>query len=343
MSKTRVSIKDIAKAAGVSHSTVSRSLSDSPLVTPDTKARIQRLAREMGYIPDAWARSLVMGETRAVGVVVTTIADPFIAEVVQGIESTAYEHDYTVILASSNSDPSREISAVEMLRSKRVDGVIVTASRVGALYQTHLERVGVPVVLINNHSEQSGHYLYSVTVDNQHGGYLATRHLVELGHRRIAYVTGPLNHSSDTGRLAGYHQALNEAGISFDSALVAPGNGRVESGEQALSELLKAAGPFTAVFCYNDMTAIGLLRAARRFNLAVPQDLSVVGFDDISFASYVCPALTTIAQPQFEMGQQAMQMTLELIKHPSPTDGQAADISIKGQLIVRESSVKSHF
>ena len=335
--KARISIKDIAKAAGVSHSTVSRSLSDSPLVTPDTKARIQRLAREMGYTPDAWARSLVMGRTRTVGVVVTTIADPFIAQVVQGIESTAYEHDYTVILASSNSDPSREIAAVEMLRSKRVDGVIVTASRVGALYQDHLERIGAPVVLINNHSEQSGHYLYSVTVDSQHGGYLATRHLVELGHRRIAYVTGPLNHSSNTGRLAGYAQALTEANIPFDSALVAPGNGRVESGEQALSDL-RSARPFTAVFCYNDMAAIGLLRAARRFNLAIPQDLSVVGFDDISFASYVCPALTTIAQPQFEMGQQAMQMALELMKDQQPTEGKTLDISIKGQLIVRESS-----
>ena len=336
--KARVSIKDIAKAAGVSHSTVSRSLRDSPLIMPDTKARIQRLAHEMGYIPNAWARSLVIGQTRAVGVVVTTIADPFIAEVVQGIENTAYEHDYTVILISSNSDPSREMAAVEMLRSKRVDSVIVTSSRVGALYQGRLERIGVPVVLINNHSEQSGRYLYSITVDNQHGGYLATRHLIELGHRRIAYITGPSNHSSNTGRMVGYHQALTEANIPFDPALVVLGHGRVESGEQALSGLLEAAGQATAVFCYNDMTAIGLLRAARRSRLAVPQDLSIVGFDDIPFASYVCPSLTTLAQPQFEMGQQAMQMALELMKNQAPTDGQISDISIKGQLIVRESS-----
>lgn len=338
MPKTRVSIKDIAKAAGVSHSTVSRSLSDSPLVKPETKVRIQRLAREMGYTPDDWARSLVMGHTRTVGVVVTTIADPFIAQVVQGIESTAYEHGYSVILASSNSDPSREIAAVEMLRSKRVDSVIVTSSRVGALYQEHLERIGVPVVLLNNHSEQSGRYLFSVTVDNHHGGYIATQHLIELGHRRIAYITGPSNHSSNTGRLAGYHQALTEAGLEFDPALVVSGNGRVEGGEQAWQVLPPIPERLTAVFCYNDMTAIGLLRAARQHQIRVPQDLAVVGFDDIPFASLVHPPLTTIAQPQFEMGQQAMQMALDLMQRQTLADGQASDISIKGQLIVRESS-----
>ena len=334
--EARISIKDIARAAGVSHSTVSRSLSDSPLVNPETKARIQRLSSEMGYTPNAAARSLVMGRTRTVGVVVTTIADPFIAEVTQGIESTAYEHGYTVILASSNSDPAREIAAVEMLRSKRVDGVIVTSSRVGALYQDHLERIGVPVVLINNHSEQSGRYTFSISVDNQHGGYLATQHLIELGHRRIAFVTAQVNHSSNMGRLAGYQLALSEAGLAFDPSLVVAGNGRVDGGVQSWSSLKTLPEPPTAVFCYNDMTAIGLLHAARQAGLSIPQDLSVVGFDDIPFALYVSPALTTISQPQFEMGQQAMQMALDLMKAPS--GAQISDINIKGELIVRESS-----
>jgi DNA-binding LacI/PurR family transcriptional regulator len=336
--KTRVSIKDIAKAAGVSHSTVSRSLSDSSLVNPETRERIQRLAREMGYTPDAAARSLVMGRSRTVGVVVTTIADPFIAEVTQGIESTAFDHGYTVILASSNSDPSREIASVEMLRSKRVDGVIVTSSRVGALYQEHLERIGVPVVLINNHSEQSGRYTFSITVDNQHGGYLAAQHLIRLGHRRIAYITAQVNHSSNVGRLAGYQQALSEAGIQFDPALVVVGNGRVDGAEQVWPSLAALTDPPTAVFCYNDMTAIGLLRVVRQAGITVPQGLSIVGFDDIPFASYVSPSLTTIAQPKFEMGQWATQMALSLMKAPVPTDAEVADITIKGRLIVRESS-----
>lgn len=333
----RISIKDIAKAAGVSHSTVSRALSDSRLVKAETRTRIQHLAREMGYSPDAWARSLVMRQTRAIGVVVTTIADPFIAEVVQGIESTAYKLGYTVILASSNSEPERELAAVEMLRTKRVDGVIVTSSRVGALYQEHLERIGVPVVLLNSHSEQSGRYTFSVTVDNPHGGHLATQHLIELGHRRIAYVTGPAGTSSSEGRLAGYRQGLAEAGIAFDPGVVVPGVGRAESGEQALSAL-RLVEPPTAVFCYNDLTAIGLLRAARQVGLCVPQDLSVVGFDDIPFASCTYPALTTIAQPKFEMGEQAMQMALTLMSAPNLSEAQVSDIVVKGQLIVRASS-----
>lgn len=332
----RVSIKDIAKAADVSHSTVSRALSDSPLIPAKTKARIQHLARKMGYTPNAWARSLVMGKTRTIGVVVTTIADPFMAPVLQGIESTAYENGYTVILATSNSEPAREWSAVEMLRSKRVDGVIVTASRVGALYQDHLKRIGVPVVLLNNHSEQRGRYVYSVTVDNRHGARLATQHLIELGHRRIGYISGPARHSSNAGRLQGYRQALREAGIPFAPELVAPGDGKMDAGMAALPALMHLTKRPTAIFCYNDMTAIGVLRAARQLALNVPRDLSIVGFDDISFASFVQPPLTTIAQPQFEMGQQAMRMLLTAMSQPSRAP--VANILIKGKLIVREST-----
>ncbi len=334
----RISIIDIAKAAGVSHSTVSRALSGSSLVNASTKARIQQLAREMGYSPDAWARSLVMGRTRTIGVVVTTVADPFIAEVIQGIESTAYEHGYTIILATSNSDPAREMAAVEMLQSKRVDGMIVTSSRVGALYQRHLERVDAPVVLLNNHSEESGRYVFSVSVDNQHGGRLATQHLIERGHRRIAYISGPEGTSSSAGRLGGYQQAMAGAGIASDPKLVVPGTGRTQSGEQAMTFLRALPKPPTAVFCYNDMTAIGLLNAARASGPSVPRDLAVVGFDDIPFAACVYPRLTTIAQPKFEMGQQAMQMLLALMAAPSPAEAQVTDIIVQGQLIVRESS-----
>ena len=332
-----VSIKDIAKAAGVSHSTVSRALGDSPLVKLETKTRIQRLAREMGYSPDARARSLVKGQTRTVGVVVTTISDPFAAQVVQGIETTAHDHNYTVLLCSSNAEPEREMAAVEMLRSKRVDAVIVTSSRVGALYQEHLERIGVPIVLINNHSEHGGRYTYSISVDNQHGGHLATNHLVQLGHRRIAYVSRPTDYRSNLDRRAGYQQALAEAGIPYDLALVVAGTGRIESGKQAFSQLMALQDPPTGVFCYNDMTAIGLLCAAHDANVPVPAQLAVVGFDDISLALYVCPALTTVAQPKTEMGMQAMKMALALIDK-NPTLEKISDVILKGKLVIRASS-----
>ena len=332
----RVSIKDIARVAQVSHSTVSRALSDSPLVSAETKARVRRLAHEMGYSPDAQARSLVMGRTQTIGVVVTTITDPFIAEVVQSIETTAHEHDYTVILASSNAEPEREIAAVEMLHSKRVDCVVVTSSRVGALYQAHLDRLGVPVVLLNSHSQESGSYTFSINVDNGHGGFLATDHLIQLGHRRIAYITGPANHSDDLDRLAGYRRALDLAGLPFNPEMVIAGTGRVGAGERALPALRALAEPPTAVFCYNDMTAVGLLHAARQAGLGVPGDLAVVGFDDIPFASYVHPPLTTVAQPKPEMGCRAVEMALALLA----ADGgqQVSDVLVQGELIVRASS-----
>ena len=311
------SIKDIARAAGVSHSTVSRALSDSPLINAATRARIQRLAEEMGYSPDAGARSLVRGHTCTVGVVVTTIADPFSAEVVEGIESTAYSHGYSVILAASQDEPEREIAAVETLRSKRVDAVIVTSSRVGALHQERLGAAGVPVIMLNSHSQQLAPHTLSVRVDDVHGARLATEHLLALGHRPIAHVTGPAGHSPSADRLAGYRAALTAADLPFDPALIFSGTGRPAGGEGALPLLLALTERPTAVFCYNDMTAIGLLRAARLAGLHVPDDLAVVGFDDIPFAAYVSPALTTVAQPKFDLGQRAMDMALKLIEDTS--------------------------
>ncbi|MCK4470542.1 MAG: LacI family DNA-binding transcriptional regulator, partial [Anaerolineae bacterium] len=308
-----------------------------PLVKAETKARIQRLAHEMGYTPNAIARSLVTRHTRTVGIVVTTITDPFIAEVVQGIEDTAQQNDYSVILASSASEPERELAAVEMLRAKRVDSVIVTSSRVGALYLEHLERFGVPVVLVNNHNEQSGRYTFSVSVDNQHGGHLATTHLIQRGHRNIGYVSGPADHSDDAERLAGYRQALDESGITFDPALVVHGNGRLDGGERALRTLARLAELPTAVFCYNDMTAIGLISAARQAGLSVPEDLAVVGFDDIPLAAHVYPSLTTVAQPQRDMGRQAMNMALALMTADDSTTS-FSDVVVKGKLVVRETT-----
>jgi DNA-binding LacI/PurR family transcriptional regulator len=225
-----------------------------------------------------------------------------------------------------------------MLRSKRVDGVIVTSSRVGALYQEHLERLAVPVVLINSHREQRGPYTFSVAVNDRHGGSLATEHLIRLGHRRIAYITGPADHSDDLERLAGYHEALTEAGIDSDPALVVPGTGHAGGGERALPVLGALDDRPTAVFCYNDMTAIGLLQAARQSGLPIPQDLAVVGFDDIPLASYVQPPLTTIAQPKPEMGRQAMEMVLALLANGGQGAGDVSSIVVQGQLIVRESS-----
>ena len=189
-----VTIKDIAKAAGVSHTTVSRALKDNPAISVKTTKRIQQLAQQMGYTPSAVAQSLLSQQTRTIGMVVTTIADPFVAQVVEGVEQVAQVANYSVFLTTSHNNPNQELAVVETLHHRRVDAIIVTASRVGSLYSSQLDQIKIPIVLINNQEE--GEYLHSVAVDDMQGAQLAVNYLVELGHRRIGYEyhgarTGP--------------------------------------------------------------------------------------------------------------------------------------------------------
>jgi DNA-binding LacI/PurR family transcriptional regulator len=326
-----VSIKDIARAAQVSHSTVSRALRDSPLVNPETRALIRKIAEEKGYTVSAVARSLVTRRTHTLGVVVTSIADPFVGGVVGGIEELALGRHYSVILATCHADPEREQRAVQSFQERRVDGILVTSSRVGAQYLSMLQEMQVPIVLINN--QHPGEFGYHVSIDNPDGARAVTRHLLELGHRRIAYIGDRLGLHSDEERLAGYRETLEGAGIPFDPALVVYGESTPESGRDAMNELLGRTEPPTAVFCYNDMSAYGAMRAVRERGLHVPDDVSVAGFDDLFLSSYTDPPLTTVRQPTHEMGRDAAAILLDLLAGGSP-----ASIVKPGTLIVRQST-----
>jgi DNA-binding LacI/PurR family transcriptional regulator len=325
-----VSIKDIARRAGVSHSTVSRALANSPLVNAATKVRIQDIAREMGYTPSAIARAMSTHRTQTIGLVVTTIADPFVAEVVRGIEETALDYGYSVILCDSTGDPDREVAAVRALREKWVDAVIVTSSRVGSFY-ARLAQVQVPVVLINN--QQAGDYGFSVRNDDLHGGRLAGQYLAKLGHRHIAYIAGPEHAAASELRLQGCRDALRKRGIEIPLARIAPGDGLPAAGERAVSQLVRAGDLPSAIFCYNDMTAMGVLRAIKARGLRIPGDVSVLGYDDIAAAPYLDPPLTTVAQAKYMLGQMAMQMTLDLV---SGKEG-VRDVLLEPQLVIRSS------
>ncbi len=281
------SIKDIARLARVSHPTVSRALQNSPLVNPATAAKIRKIAEAAGYRASAVARGLVTRRTRTIGLVVTTVADPFASEVACGIEQAANDHGYAVFLANSNADPERERKVVQELAERRVDGIIVTSSRVGADYLPMLAELNVPMVLVND--QYPGEFVHSVMIANQEGSRAATEHLIELGHRRIAYVGDRSGYQSDAERLAGYKQALAAAGIEFVAELAVEGDGRPEAAVAAMNGLLKLADPPTAVCCYNDMTALGAMRAIRARGLRVPEDVSVTGFDDLFFAEYLEP------------------------------------------------------
>jgi len=327
-----VSIKDIARVAKVSHSTVSRALRNSSLVNRETAERIRRIAHEMGYRPSAVARSLVTKKTKTIGVVVTTIADPFIAEVISGVEEVANDHGYSVFLANSNADPDREVRVVHSFHERRVDGILVTASRVGALYIPLLVQMKVPIVLINN--QHPGEFVHSVMIENVTAGREATQHLIQLGHHRIAYIGDQFGFQSDTDRFAGYRQALEMADLPFLPELIAHGDGKAGGGMQAMEKLLALPQPPTAVFCYNDMSALGALRVIRAHGLGVPDDISLVGFDDLFIASYTYPPLTTIRQPMRQMGQTAMKIMLKLFSDLNSNPS----IKVQGELIVREST-----
>lgn len=330
----RISIKDIARKAKVSHSTVSRALQGSPVVNAATAKRIRRIADQSGYRASAAARSLVMGRTFTIGVIVTNIADPFVAAVVDGIEDAAGERGYSVVLANSNAEPDRELRVARSFEERRVDGIIVTASRVGALHVPAMEKMRVPLVLLNN--QHASDFAHSVIINNIEAGIEATRHLIQLGHRRIAYIGDRCGYQSDAERREGYRRALSEAGLAWNAALAALGDGKPEGGEQAMAHLLELRPRPTAVFCYNDMSALGAMRRLRAEGLKIPDDFSVVGFDDLYLSRYLDPPLTTVAQPMRQMGRMAMETLLKIF------DGErsAHNLRVQGQLIVRGTTAR---
>jgi len=329
------SIKDIARLAHVSHSTVSRALQNSPLVNARTAEKIREIAHQSGYRASAVARGLVTKRTLTIGLVVTTIADPFASEVVGGIEQAANDHGYSVFLADSNADPIREQQVVQSFAERRVDGIVVTSSRVGALYLPLLSEMRVPIVLVNN--QHPGEFVDTVMIDNVAGSLDAANHLIGLGHRRIAYLGDQFGYQSDTERFAAYRQALDEGGIPFSSELVVHGDGKPEEAMRAMEKLLALPEPPTAVLCYNDMSALGAMRTIRLHGKRIPEDISVVGFDDLFLASYTQPPLTTVRQPMRRMGLLAMENLFRLMSG----EDSAIRITVEAELIVRESTARA--
>ena len=320
MPQQEISISDIARVAGVSHTTVSRALRESPLISVDTRERIQRLAQDMGYTPNAIAQSLQMQRTRMIGLVVTSIDDPFLSDILKGVEEVTRAAGFSVLLSATHNDPDQEMAIIETLHRRRVDGMLVASSRITAKYKKRLDHIRVPTVLINSQAESQDNLLHWVAVDDPAGAQLAVEHLLQLGHRSIGYLGVSCRPRSNQQRLQGYQNALERAGMSCrdDWIVIAPGTEAsheedVIAGQASLPCLLDAG--ITAIFCYNDMVAIGALIACQERGIAVPQELSVVGFDNIRMASYVTPPLTTIHQPKVELGHLATEVMLDLLQN----------------------------
>jgi DNA-binding LacI/PurR family transcriptional regulator len=324
-----VSIKDVAREAGVSPSTVSRALQGSPRISREVSQRVRRLAREMSYVPSMPARSLVTQHTATIGLAIRHVADPFLSLVVEGVEEEAHKHGYAVFMSSSNRSADREEEVIHSFHERRVTGVIVVGSLIDVGYLELQQRYPLPIVLIN-----CPIYPYSVTTDNFGGAVQAVEHLVQFGHRRIAYVANPQSHLSNLNRFRGYRAVLEAHEIPLREYLVVEGDGEMASGRAAARQLLARPELPSAIFCFNDLMAIGAIRALSEAGRSVPQACSVVGFDNLEMGGYYCPPLTTVEQPRRRLGQRAMGVLLELI-------GGEAEITpetLPAKLIVRETT-----
>ncbi|MDQ7850245.1 MAG: LacI family DNA-binding transcriptional regulator [Armatimonadota bacterium] len=331
--QTGPTIRDVALHAGVSVATVSRVINDSPhKVHPVTRRRVLRAVAHLGYYPNAVAQGLRRGTTRTIALIVPDISNPFFPAVARGVEDVARRHGYALVLGNTDGDAARERAYLEILRKRWVDGVLFASASGDARPLRMLRAGGVPAVLIAR--EATDGEIDTVLVDSFAGMRLATAHLLRLGHRRIAYIGGPRGLPVARERLRGYRQALRDQGICPDPRLVVAGDFRVEGGRTAVRRLLARRSTFTALAAANDLMAIGAMEALRAAGRRIPDDVAVVGFDDIPFAAFVDPPLTTVAQPTYRLGALAMERLLALMRGEA---GAPRRMVLKPQLVVRRS------
>lgn len=316
MQRRRVTtILDIAATAGVSPATVSRVLTGAARVGEDKRAAVLAAVAELGYRPNLAAQGLVRGRSMAIGVLTQDIASPFFGSILAGVEDGLAGSAYHPIFASGNWRGAEEVEALDVLVQRRVDGLVVIA---GEVSDDRLRELAAQLPLVVVQRLVAGLEDRCVVLDNELGGRLATRHLLDLGHRRIAHVTGVPGHRDSRQRLAGYRAELSKSRIRYDDALVVEGDFRERSGVLAGHELLRRGTEFTAVFAANDQMAAGVRLALHEAGIAVPEQVSLVGADDLEGSAYAIPPLTTVRQPIREMGAAAARAVVRLISGAQP-------------------------
>ncbi len=284
-------MRHVAERAGVSVTTVSHVINETRPVSEELRQRVLAAMDELGYQPNRLARSLRRGKTHTFGMIIPDNANPFFAEMARGVEDTSFGQGYSVILCNSDGDLDKELLYTNMLAEKRVDGILFVAAGLSTERILDLQARQMPLVLVDRDLPNAA--VDSVLTDNAQGGWLATRHLIELGHRRIGCIIGPSDITPSAERITGYRRALHESDIPVDEALIVKGDFQYASGYRAASQLLAMDAPPTAIFACNDLMAVGAISAALKAGSQVPADLSVVGFDDVRLASFANPPLTT--------------------------------------------------
>ena len=325
-------IKDVAALAGISYTTVSHVVNKTRPVSEEVRIKVEAAIKTLDYVPSAVARSLKAKTTATIGLLVPNSLNPYFAELARGIEDYCERNGYCVILCNSDDNPDKQRSYLRVLLEKRIDGLIVASAGGDAGLAEGLAGVRTPMVIVDRGLQGVNTDL--VRIDHEYGAYLATRHLLELGHRDIATIGGPAGTSVAQMRLAGYRRALQEAGVEVSRERVLESDFTSTGGYTAAATLLEKNPP-TAIFAGNDMIGFGVLRAAAERNIRVPADLSVIGFDDIQMSRYVYPALTTVGQSILQLGEMAAGVLLRRIAKPDTAIDQRI---VTPSIVLREST-----
>jgi LacI family transcriptional regulator len=330
MGSNTVTLEQVARQAGVSPSTVSRILNGTAVVADDKRQAVQEAIRTLGFVPNPVARGLAGGRTLSIGVVTQAIDSPFYGGALRGIEDALGAAGYSPLFVSGHWNADEEARCIEVLRSRRVDGLIVLTGRLSDTALRALARQ-LPVVVTGRIMKAPG--LVSLDFDNALGAQMAAAHLLGLGHRRIAFIGGDPLHPDARERERGFRAACDAAGVAVDEALMASGGYHEEGGRQAIDRLLDSGRPFSAVFAANDQMAFGAALGMHRRGLRVPDDVSLVGFDDLATSSYSLPPLTTVHHPVQELGLTAAGAMLDLLRGMRPRATLTAP-----HLVIREST-----
>ncbi|MTI22289.1 LacI family transcriptional regulator [Fulvivirga sp. RKSG066] len=343
MKGSQVTIKDIAKALDISPSTVSRALKDHPDISPATKKAVKELAEELNYQPNSIALSLRQRKSNTIGVIIPEIVHFFFSTVISGIEDVAYDAGYSVIVSQSNESYDREVMDTQALFNNRVDGMLISMSRETTNYDHFLSiyKKGMPMVFFDRACDALK--TSQVLVDDFDGAYQATEHLIKQGYQRIAHLGGPVSLLISRKRLEGYKAALKAYNVPLDESLILSDHSSddEDNAKEITSMLLDSPNPPDALFAINDIAALGAMMAVKEKGLKIPKDFGLVGFSNWRFTSMTDPAMTTIDQPGFAMGQEAARLLIKEIEAKEDEVIEPETITLKTNIIVRASSVRS--
>ncbi|WP_112429021.1 LacI family DNA-binding transcriptional regulator [Thermogemmatispora tikiterensis] len=340
----RVTIKDVAREAGVSKATVSKYLNNAPYVSEHTRQLIEAAIRKLDFQPNSTARGLRNHRSHCIGVIVASILNPFYPQLIQGIEDVATARGYALLLASSDGDARQEHQIVQAMRQRQVEGIIFASVRLTDREVLKLKRMHTHVILASRHLPDAP--VDYVIVDSYKGAYLAVEHLLMHGHRRIAHIGGPENIAQFADRMRGYSKALEDAGLDVDPTLVIRGGLRLEDGELAFRQLMALANPPTAIFAATDNLAFGVLRAARASGCLIPEQLALVGFDNVPFSDIAAPPLTTVDGNALGIGRHAASLLIDRIESAQGSSTAESDhtaapdpmhLLFEPQLLIRQS------